>query len=148
MKVKKPSTENERVFATFLLIFLVFFGADGLFSLFFAESASIMHYQMSLSFILGMAAGMGFYLWARAGGRPTVDRSMDILQRALTDDEMLLLEIIRDREGIAQEDLRHNTGFSRSKVSVLLLDLEKKGLIERRRKGRTKEVLLAEWLKK
>lgn len=148
MNIRKPSTQDERVLSSFLLIFIVFFGAEGLLSIFLSGSESIMHYRMTLSFLLGMGSGMLFYLWSKPGeGRRTGDKGMDVLKRALTEDEMTLVEIIRASEGILQEDLRRETGFSRSKVSVHLLDLEKKGLIERKKSGRTFKVYIGGWLK-
>jgi uncharacterized membrane protein len=64
------------------------------------------------------------------------------------EDEALLLEIIRENEGITQDSLRFRTGFSKSKVSALLLNLEKKGIITRERLGRTYKVFIADWIKK
>jgi predicted HTH transcriptional regulator len=145
--VRKPSTENERILSTVLLIFIIFFGIDAIFSLFFEESSRIMHYRMTLSFVIGMGIGFLFYLWARPS-EFGMDRSIDILQRALTEDEILLLDIIRNSEGVTQDSLRFRTGFSKSKVSALLLNLEKKGIISRERLGRTYKVYISDWLKK
>jgi|Deesub1362A_J573_1020465.scaffolds.fasta_scaffold44407_1 uncharacterized membrane protein len=156
MRIKKPATENERVLATFLLVFIVYFGLDSLASLVFTEeSLSFLRYRLTLSFIIGIIAGALFYLWAkpeeeeRPEKKPKVlDKSYAILERALSEDEALLLEIIRENEGITQDSLRFRTGFSKSKVSALLLNLEKKGIITRERLGRTYKVFIADWIKK
>jgi uncharacterized membrane protein len=156
MKIKKPATENERVLATFLLVFIVYFGLDSLASLVFTEeSLSFLRYRLTLSFIIGIIAGALFYLWAKPEEeekpveKPKVlDKSYAILERALSEDEALLLEIIRENEGITQDSLRFRTGFSKSKVSALLLNLEKKGIITRERLGRTYKVFIADWIKK
>ncbi len=156
MRIKKPATENERVLATFLLVFIVYFGLDSLASLVFTqESLSFLRYRLTLSFIIGIVAGALFYMWAKPeeeekpGEKPkTLDKSYAILERALSEDEALLLEIIRENEGITQDSLRFRTGFSKSKVSALLLNLEKKGIITRERLGRTYKVFIADWIKK
>jgi uncharacterized membrane protein len=156
MRIKKPATENERVLATFLLVFIVYFGLDSLASLVFTEeSLSFLRYRLTLSFIIGIIAGALFYLWAKPEEeekpeeKPKVlDKSYAILERALSEDEALLLEIIRENEGITQDSLRFRTGFSKSKVSALLLNLEKKGIITRERLGRTYKVFIADWIKK
>ena len=156
MKIKKPATENERVLATFLLVFIVYFGLDSLASLVFTEeSLSFLRYRLTLSFIIGIIAGSLFYMWAKRedeeepGRKPkALDKSYAILERALSEDEALLLEIIRENEGITQDSLRFRTGFSKSKVSALLLNLEKKGIITRERLGRTYKVFISDWIKK
>jgi len=48
-----------------------------------------------------------------------------------------LLSIIKERPGITQEELRELTGYSASKVSIELKELEEKGLIRREKHGRT-----------
>lgn len=151
MRIQKPATENERVLATFLLVFIVYFGLDSLTSLLFPEeSISLLRYRLTLSFVIGIAAGALFYMWAKpeGEGRKGLDKSYAILERALSDDEALLLEIIRENEGITQDSLRFRTGFSKSKVSALLLNLERKGIITRERLGRTYKVFISDWIKR
>ena len=151
MRIKKPATENERVLATFLLVFIVYFGLDSLASLVFTqESLSFLRYRLTLSFIIGIVAGALFYMWAKPEEeKPKAqDKSYAILERALSEDEALLLEIIRENEGITQDSLRFRTGFSKSKVSALLLNLEKKGIITRERLGRTYKVFISDWIKR
>ncbi len=48
-----------------------------------------------------------------------------------------LLSIIKERPGITQEELRELTGYSASKVSTEVKELEEKGLIRREKHGRT-----------
>jgi uncharacterized membrane protein len=153
MRLRKPATENERLLATVLLIFIIYFGLDSVISLFFlGEDAVFIHYRLTLSFVIGMASGILFYLWAKP---PTVEakveskmeKSLSILERALNGDEILLLEIIKSTEGVTQDSLRFRTGFSKSKVSALLLNLERKGIISRERLGKTYKVSIGDWLK-
>ena len=48
-----------------------------------------------------------------------------------------LLSIIKERPGITQEELREISGYSASKVSTEIKELEEKGLIRREKHGRT-----------
>ncbi len=154
MRISKPKTENERLLASVLIIFIVYFTLDSITSLLIPEeSLRTLRYRLTLSFIVGMSAGILFYLWAKPAEeaeqpKQSVDRSYEILERALTEDEITLLDIIRKNEGITQDSLRFRTGFSKSKVSALLLNLEKKGIITRERLGRTYKLYLSDWIKK
>jgi uncharacterized membrane protein len=57
----------------------------------------------------------------------------------------LLVDIIKDHGGaIAQKDLSELTGFSKSKVSLLLKDLKKEGVIQKKFKGRENLITLKE----
>lgn len=148
MKLKKPETENERLLSSVLLVFIVYFGLNSLVFLFEKKA----QYWMTLSFLLGMGAGVLFFIWTRPKeGRKEempADRNLAILERALSEDEVLLLRMIKDSEGITQDSLRFRTGFSKSKVSALLLNLEKNGIIYRERLGKTYSIFIANWLKK
>ena len=57
----------------------------------------------------------------------------------LEDDEKKIMEILKKQKGkrMLQSDLLGETDFSRAKVSLVLSELEKKGLIRKEVKGRT-----------
>ena len=56
--------------------------------------------------------------------------------------------MVRDAEaGRTQDSIKFRTGFSKSKVSALILNLEKKGLIQRERLGKTFNIFLSKLLK-
>jgi len=48
-----------------------------------------------------------------------------------------ILSIIRENSGITQEELREITGYSASKISIEVRELEERGLIRREKHGRT-----------
>jgi hypothetical protein len=49
MKLKKPRTENERLFTSVILVFIVYFGLNSIiFAVFGADSAAV-HYLMTVS---------------------------------------------------------------------------------------------------
>jgi|GEM_PF-1463498 len=68
-----------------------------------------------------------------------------ILRRALTEDEVLLLEKVREvPDGITQDSLRFRLDWSKAKVSTMLTNLDRMGLVQRERLGKTYKVYYQE----
>lgn len=67
---------------------------------------------------------------------------LNILFRALDPSEQKAVKVIKDQPGITQSTLRIRTDMSKAKLSYVLQDLEKKGLVKRIRKGKTLQVYL------
>ncbi|MCK4714325.1 MAG: hypothetical protein KAT35_02030 [Candidatus Aenigmarchaeota archaeon] len=64
-----------------------------------------------------------------------------IMKRALNDDETALLERVREVPGgITQDSLRFRLGWSKAKVSTMLTNLDRMGLVQRERFGKTYKV--------
>ncbi|RMF91725.1 MAG: hypothetical protein D6733_00370 [Methanobacteriota archaeon] len=155
--IGRPMSENERLYASVLIVFIVYFALNSLIFSFFGDDSPAVHYLMTLSFLGGMAAGVGFFiLTGRAvrgkvvdeAAEPPVKRNLEVLRKALSADEVLLMDLIAGSEGVTQDSLRFKTGFSKSKVSALVSELEKKDILVRERLGRTYRVFIADWLKK
>lgn len=72
------------------------------------------------------------------------DDKFSTLLRPLDDNERKILTAIKEQEGITQSTLRFRTDLSKAKISQVLNDFEKKGLVERKAKGRTYAVYMAE----
>ena len=72
------------------------------------------------------------------------NNKFSLLLRPLDDSQKKVLMAIKEQEGITQSTLRFRTDLSKSKVSQILTDFEKKNLIERKAKGKTYSVFLAE----
>lgn len=143
-------TENERLMASVILIFIVYFGLDSLLFLITGdESASFVRGRLTFSFVAGMASGILFYVYSKRSGTaaPGQQDKVVILKRALNDDEMLIIDMVKDTPGLTQDSLRFRTEFSKSKVSAMILNLEKKGIIQREKSGKTYKIFLSEWLK-
>jgi uncharacterized membrane protein len=70
------------------------------------------------------------------------DMKFDILMKALDPFERKVMKTVRSQDGITQSTLRIKTDMSKAKLSYVLSDLEKKGLIKRVRKGKTLSVHL------
>ncbi|MFQ6136506.1 MAG: helix-turn-helix transcriptional regulator [Candidatus Hydrothermarchaeales archaeon] len=151
----KSMTENERLFSSVLLIFIVYFAMTSLISLVIEEEdLLLMNFRWTISFLISMVAGVGFFIYTRptAKGieqqRDARERNLAILKRALSEDEIRLMDIINNSEGVTQDSIRFKTGFSKSKVSALITELESKDIITREKMGRTYRLYIADWLKK
>jgi len=72
----------------------------------------------------------------------TQEETFAILLKGLHPDEQKVIQAVKEQDGITQQTLRLRTDMQKSKLSIVLDGLEKKGLITRRIKGKTKEVFL------
>lgn len=70
------------------------------------------------------------------------EEKFDILLKGLTAEEKKVMKAVKDQDGIEQSTLRLRTDMHKSKLSIVLDGLEKKGLIARKEKGKTKQVFL------
>ncbi|MFQ6089711.1 MAG: helix-turn-helix transcriptional regulator [Candidatus Methanofastidiosia archaeon] len=105
-----------------------------------------MHYKMTVSFVISILIGI-LVFWIT---KPKEIFEMDvfgILEKVLNEDETLILKLVRENEGITQDSLRYRCGFSKSKVSVMVQNLERKGIFLREKFGRTYKIHLSESLK-
>lgn len=146
----KLLTENERLMASVILVFIMYFGLDSLLSLIIKDE-SLVRGRLTLAFITAMASGIVFYVYSRRSApaaepdKSVKDRSMIILKKALTDDEVAIVDMVKDTPGVTQDSLRFRTDFSKSKVSALILNLEKKGIVQREKTGKTYKIYLSEF---
>ena len=70
------------------------------------------------------------------------DDKFNILLKAFDDDEKNILNIIKEQDGISQNTLTIKSNLSKSKVSAILSDFDKKELIKKVRKGKINLVYL------
>lgn len=68
------------------------------------------------------------------------EEKFDILLKGLNSDEKKVLKAVKEQDGITQQTLRLRTDMHKSKLSIVLDGLEKKELIARKDKGKTKQV--------
>ncbi len=151
--IRMPTTENERLLSSVILVFITYFGLNSLIFAILGEDSASVPYLITLSFLGGMTLGVSFFLWTRSSAAMTESdstkmRNIEVLKKALSDDEALLIDIISGSEGVTQDSIRFKTGFSKSKVSAILSDLEKKDILSRERLGRTYKIFISDWLKK
>ena len=70
------------------------------------------------------------------------EEKFDILLKGLNSDEKKVIKAVKEQDGITQQTLRLRTDLHKSKLSIVLDGLEKKGLVARKEKGKTKQVFL------
>ena len=66
----------------------------------------------------------------------------NFLLSALSEDEQNVIKSVREQDGITQATLRIRINLSKTKLSFILSDLEKKGLISKQIKGKTNQIFL------
>ncbi|MDW7990254.1 MAG: hypothetical protein RMH75_06290 [Archaeoglobaceae archaeon] len=65
------------------------------------------------------------------------------IDKILPEDLEVVIEMIKANGGIITEkELRKKLGFSKSKISLIIVDLEKRGVVEKFRRGRRKVIFL------
>lgn len=74
-------------------------------------------------------------------------KALEVVKKLLNEDEAKIVEIVLENEGITQDSLHFRTGFSHSKLSMILKKLEERDIIVREKFGRTYKLYLSEWLK-
>lgn len=70
------------------------------------------------------------------------EEKFDILLKGMNKEEQRVIKAVKEQDGITQQTLRLRTDLHKSKLSIVLDNLEKKGLVKRISKGKTKQVFL------
>ena len=102
-----------------------------------------------LSLAVALVTGLLITLWLKPSLQtqpvtliqpaPTIDE-LEIIKRALSDDEKQVLDEIRRAGEITQDSLRFRLEWSKAKLSRILTNLDKLNLIQRERFGKTYKV--------
>lgn len=74
--------------------------------------------------------------------KETEEEHFNILLQGLDDYEKKVLQAVKEQDGIGQNTLRLRTELSKTKLSMVLSQMEKKGLIAKIKKGKINEVFL------
>jgi ribosomal protein S25 len=108
---------------------------------------SIVHFAFG---IFGFLFALGFYLLIFSKGEEAIVRRLEkdssrkldeekfsILLKGLDEFEKEVLTSVKNQEGITQNTLRLKVDMSKAKLSQVLSNLEKKGLVHREKKKKT-----------
>ena len=102
--------------------------------------------RILLSLILALVVGVLASLWLKPTRTETAAAAqtdeLEIIKRALSDDEKAVLDEIRRAGEITQDSLRFRLEWSKAKLSRILTNLDKLNLIQRERVGKTYNVFL------
>ena len=133
----------------------------------FLESGKCVHERNFLPFIIGAVAvavtlGAGIYLilfskTARSfetaqknilkkisttKNKELKEERFKILLEGLGEDEKKVITSVKEQDGISQSTLRYRNDLSKSKLSMVLSQLEKKNLITKVKKGKINNIFL------
>lgn len=100
-------------------------------------------YYFSSSFIIILLV-LGLYMVASKSEKLVLgdETKFDMVLSMLNEDEKQVLKAIKEQEGIKQSTLKYRVDFSKAKLSNLLKQLEKRGLIKREEAGKTYKIFL------
>jgi len=133
----------------------------------FLESGECIHEQSEAPFVISVAAivftlGFGLYLilfskttkFFETAQKDILKRineskkieskneKFNILLTGLDEDEKKALTSVKEQDGISQSTLKFRTDLSKTKLSIVLSQLEKKGLITKVKKGKINNIFL------
>ena len=119
-------------------------------------SLSVIHFAFGA---FGFLFALAFYLLVFNKGEEAIverlerdterklgEEKYSILSKGLDEFEKMALNIVREEEGITQNMLRLRVNMSKAKLSQVLQELEKKGLVKREAKNKTFQIFLKERL--
>ena len=94
-----------------------------------------------LSFIIALVIGViiSFYIFK---DKSKEKDEFSIIRKALSDDEKKVLDEIKKAGKITQDSLRFRLNWSKAKISTILTNLDKKGIVQRERTGKTYNIHL------
>lgn len=97
-----------------------------------------------ISLIIALIIGViiSFYLFKPENKSRDKENEFNIIKKVLSEDEKRILDEVKKARGITQDSLRFRLGWSKAKISTMLTNLDKKGLVQRERTGKTYKVYL------
>jgi len=100
---------------------------------------SILLIGFAVLLVLGIIAGVIYYLIIRKRGKPKSEEKMQDNEDELEQ----VIKIIKKEGGRAtQKDIRKEIPLSEAKISLMIAELEHKGLVEKIKKGRGNIIIL------
>lgn len=119
-------------------------------------SLGVVHFAFGA---FGFLFALAFYLLVFSKGEEAIMQRLEkdterklgeekysILSKGLNEFEKKVIAVVRQEEGITQNMLRLRVDMSKAKLSQVLQELEKKGLVKREPKDKTLQIFLKEQL--
>ncbi len=107
----------------------------------FSNTATINSLSLIIAILVSLIAS--YQLFKQGSGRSAGhDNEYKIIRKTLSDDEKRILDEVKKAGKITQDSLRFRLGWSKAKVSTILTNLDRIGLIQRERVGKTYRVHL------
>jgi uncharacterized membrane protein len=98
-------------------------------------------FQLSLSIFMLFIFTLLLVLKLRS--RPRIQEKIEILK----EDEQMILTLVAEEDGIEQREIQRRTDFSKTKVSKILSELEKREAIRKESMGKKNKIYLTQKLK-
>ena len=95
-----------------------------------------------LAVVVALAVGFLVSYNIALAQRDEPEHQLEIIKKALSDDERLVVEEGERAGDITQDSLRFRLDWSKAKVSTVLSNLDRMGVIQRERMGKTYKVFL------
>ena len=95
-----------------------------------------------LAVVVALAVGFLVSYNIALAQRDEPEHQLEIIKKALSDDERLIIEEVERSGEITQDSLRFRLDWSKAKVSTVLSNLDRMGVIQRERMGKTYKVFL------
>ncbi|NQU97914.1 hypothetical protein HQ533_00460 [Candidatus Woesearchaeota archaeon] len=105
--------------------------------------------------LVAIVAALGFYLLLFEKSQKEIlsalskqkelkieEEKFSILLKGMDEYEQKVIKAVKDQDGITQQTLKLRVDMHKSKLSIVLDGLEKKGLVKRVPKGKTNQVFL------
>jgi uncharacterized membrane protein len=86
---------------------------------------------------------LGGIAYLRVRSKEKVESKIEVLK----EDEQEIMKLIIENDGIDQRDIQRETGFSKAKVSKILSELERRGIIRKEPYGRRNKIFLTKKIK-
>lgn len=102
------------------------------------SSTLINLFSLIIALIIGVI--ISFYLFKQNKTRE--EDKFNIIRKVLSDDEKKVLDEVKKAGEITQDSLRFRLNWSKAKISTILTNLDKKGLVQRERSGKTYRIYL------
>ena len=102
-----------------------------------------------ISLIIALIIGVviSFYLFKPENKGRDRESEFNIIKKVLSEDEKEILDEVKKARGITQDSLRFRLNWSKAKISTILTNLDKKGIVQRERTGKTYRVYLEKQFK-